>query len=225
MITEIATFELTSPDDLSDPSSTTRSTICAFLTAVLTTDSGARAAYFGQSAENPDTVILFIDWDSTDAHHRFLASPTHDDLASPVLAIMNRTSPPQIIHLPPIPHALVGEQADINVTEVLFYYFPSSLTDEDIAAIDAEMDVLRPSLESSEPKGVFEGWAEEGDVVFQGLRGEERCKVWVHVVGWEDMAAHGRMVGEEEFEDSREMVMGMHDLKGMVMLHTALVEV
>lgn len=74
MITEVAIFELASPANVSDPSSPTASTIRTFLTAVLAAD-GAHAAYFSQSAEEPDTVVMFIDWDSTDAHNRFLASP------------------------------------------------------------------------------------------------------------------------------------------------------
>lgn len=131
----------------------------------------------------------------------------------------------KIIHLPPIPRALLGEQADVNVTEVLFFYFRASLTDEDIAAIDARMDGLRPAIESSEAKGVYDGWAEEKDAVFEGAGGEERCKVWVHVVGWESVEAHERMVKGGEFENSREVVKQMEGLRGMVMFHATLVKV
>lgn len=131
----------------------------------------------------------------------------------------------KIVHLPPIPRALLGEQADVNVTEVLFYYFRASLTDDDIAGIDARMDGLRPALDSSEIKGVYDGWAEEGDAIFEGAGGEERCKVWVHVVGWESVEAHERTVKGEEFENSREVVKGMEGLRGVVMFHATLVKV
>ncbi|OBT45543.1 hypothetical protein VE00_05038 [Pseudogymnoascus sp. WSF 3629] len=223
MITEIATFELVSPADLSDPSSPTRLTLHTFLAALVATD-GAHAGYFGQSAENPDTVIIFIDWDNTEAHHHFLTTPTYDRLSPSLFALMNRSTL-KIIHLPPIPRALLGEQEDVNVTEVLFFYFRASLTDEDIAGIDARMDGLRPALESSEMKGVYDGWAEEEDAVFEGAGGEQRCKVWVHVVGWESMEAHERMVKGGEFENSREVVKQMEGLRGMVMFHAKLVKV
>ncbi|OBT71566.1 hypothetical protein VF21_09578 [Pseudogymnoascus sp. 05NY08] len=224
MITEIATFELATPSDLSDPSCPTTSDLHAFLTD-LVADDGAHAAYFGQSAENPNTAIVFIDWDSTEAHHHFLTTPTYDRNNPSLYALMDRPTL-KIVHLPPIPRALLGEQADVKVTEVLFFYFRASLTDEDIAAIDAKMDELRPALESSEMKGVYDGWAEEEDAVFEGVGGEERCKLWVHVVGWESLEAHERMVKGEEFKNSREVVKGMEGFRGMVMLHmTPLVKV
>ncbi|KFY27209.1 hypothetical protein V493_03641 [Pseudogymnoascus sp. VKM F-4281 (FW-2241)] len=225
MITEIATFKLTSPADFSDAESPTASTIRTFLAAVLATE-GAHAAYFGQVAESPDTVIIFIDWDSTEAHNQFLASPAHDHMASPVLEIMNLSLPPRVLHVPPIPHVLLGEQADINVTEVLFFYFPASITAEDIDDFAARIEKLRPALEDSEAKGVFQGWAEEGDVEYvdsEGVKGE--CKVWVSVVGWEDLEAHLRVAESEEFKVNKELLVGMEVLRGIEMFHTTLVKV
>ncbi|OBT64683.1 hypothetical protein VE03_05906 [Pseudogymnoascus sp. 23342-1-I1] len=224
MITEIATLELAAPADLSDPSSPTTSTIRTFLTAVLAAD-GAHAAYFGQSVEKPDIVIIFIDWDSTDAHHQFLASPASDDIASPLLAITNPAIPPQILHLPPIPHALLGEQPDINISEIIFFYFSTFLTPGDILSIMATMSKLRPALDISEARGVFEGWAEEGGVVYVDEKREERCKALVSVVGWESVEAHGRFVGTEEFRTNREVVMGMGMLRGVEMFNVMLVKV
>ncbi|KFX90627.1 hypothetical protein O988_08110 [Pseudogymnoascus sp. VKM F-3808] len=128
MITEIATFSLLTPADLSDPSSPTTSTIRIFLSAILAADGGAHAAFFGQSVEKVDTVVLFIDWDSSEAHRELLASPAYAAIAAPLLELINPTTPVQILHVPAIPHALLGEQDDINVAEIVFFYFRSSLS-------------------------------------------------------------------------------------------------
>ncbi|KFY10155.1 hypothetical protein V492_05148, partial [Pseudogymnoascus sp. VKM F-4246] len=74
MITELATFHVATPTNLSDPSSATTSTIHTFLSAILATD-GAHAAFIGQPVEDPNMVAMFIDWDSVGAHERFLSSP------------------------------------------------------------------------------------------------------------------------------------------------------
>ncbi|KFY36031.1 hypothetical protein V495_07959, partial [Pseudogymnoascus sp. VKM F-4514 (FW-929)] len=173
MITEIATFSLLTPADLSDPSSPTTSIIRAFLSAILAADGGAHAAFFGQSVEKADTVVLFIDWDSAEAHRQFLASPAYAAIAAPLLALINPTTPVQILHVPAIPHALLGEQDDINVAEVVFFYIRSSLTAAETANVMATLDTLRPALEKSEAKGVCEGWAEEEGVEYGDSDGRE----------------------------------------------------
>jgi hypothetical protein len=73
MITEIAIFELAASADLSDATSPTTSTIRDFLASV-TAAKGAHSAYFGQFIEKPETVIMFIDWDSAAAHKQFVAT-------------------------------------------------------------------------------------------------------------------------------------------------------
>lgn len=137
------------------------------------------------------------------------------------------TTPLQILHVPPIPHTLFGSQSEgINIAEIVFFYFPASLTPEATADITAKMGKLRSVLERSEAKGVFEGWAEEGNVVYTNSKGEEgKCKVWVNVVGWEDVAAHERVVESEEFGVNKEVVMGIEGLRGVEMFHTRLVRV
>lgn len=78
-------------------------------------------------------------------------------------------------------------------------------------------------LEASEAGGVFEGWAEEGGVVYGDQEGG--CRVWVNVVGWEGVEAHGRMTGSEAFREGMEAVMGMERLRGVEMFHARLVRV
>ena len=73
MITEIVTFELAAPANLSIATSPTASTIRAFLSSV-TAAEGAHTAYFGQFDEKPETAVMFIDWDSVAAHKQFMTT-------------------------------------------------------------------------------------------------------------------------------------------------------
>lgn len=73
---------------------------------------------------------------------------------------------------------------------------------------------------------MFEGWAEERDVLYVNEKGEEvRCKVLVTVVGWESVEAHERCVQSDGFRGNREVLMGMEKLRGVEMFHTMLVKV
>lgn len=150
----------------------------------------------------------------------------HDLLLPPILAITNPTLPLKILHLPSIPHALLGEQPDIYIAEIIFFYFPASLTPEDTLSITSTMSKLRPFLESSEAKGVFEGWAEERDVVYDNGKAEEqRCTVLVGVVGWESVEAHERFVESDGLRGNRGVLMGMKKLRGVEMFHATLMKV
>ena len=74
MVTEIITFGLKADADLSDPSSPARKLVVDFLVAELAAP-GARNAYYGQYIEKPETAILFVNWDSLEAHKKFMSSP------------------------------------------------------------------------------------------------------------------------------------------------------
>lgn len=54
---------------------------------------------------------------------------------------------------------------------------------------------------------------------------EGGCRVWVNVVGWESVEAHGRMTGSEAFKGGVEAVMGMERLRGVEIFHVRLVRV
>lgn len=73
MITEIATFELSAPADFSNTTCPTASIIREFLASTKTVG-GAKSAYVGQTNEKPETILMFIDWDSSDAHKQFMAT-------------------------------------------------------------------------------------------------------------------------------------------------------
>jgi hypothetical protein len=137
--------------------------------------------------------------------------------------VMNTVVPPRIIHVPAIPHTVLGEHPGVQVSEVVYFFFPASLTPEDIAGIMESVDKLRPTLERSESLGLFDGWSEEVDILNPNpdLEGE-KGRVWVNVVGWEDVEAHMRMQQSEDFAANAHHLLGITSIRGMEMYHTKL---
>ena len=73
MITEIATFQLNSSTDLSEPNSPAGKVIRDRLIPEHIAN-GAIQVYYGQFIEKPDTAIMFVQWDSYDDRKRFVNS-------------------------------------------------------------------------------------------------------------------------------------------------------
>ena len=138
---------------------------------------------------------------------------------------MNTAVPPRILHVPAIQHSALGEHSEVNVSEVVFFFFPASLTPEDIAGIMASVDKLRPTLERSESLGLFDGWAEEVDIENPNPDlGGEKSRVWVNVVGWKDVAAHMRMQQSEDFAANIHHLTGITSIRGSELYHAKLIK-
>lgn len=74
MVTEIVTFSLKADASLSDPSSPASKVVADFLAPELAAH-GAHNAYYGRYIEKPETGIIFVNWDSLEAHKKFMSSP------------------------------------------------------------------------------------------------------------------------------------------------------
>ena len=74
MITEIATLQLRDEDDLSSPSSTA-SKVIREITAPNLLAHKARFVYYGQFIEKPNTLVIFVNWNTIDDHKSFASSP------------------------------------------------------------------------------------------------------------------------------------------------------
>jgi len=72
--TEIATFAVLPGSNLEDPNSAPGTVWQEILTTVLDQE-GAQRAYWGRQVEDPSMMHLFVDWDSVDAHKKFIAQP------------------------------------------------------------------------------------------------------------------------------------------------------
>ena len=129
----------------------------------------------------------------------------------------------------------LGSHAAVNVSEVIFFYFPRDLSSAARATLTTEnINKMRPVVERSEAIGVYDGWAEEGNVALNSMTVEQReegasgkndnsgCQVWVNVVGWADVEAHMRFQASEDFGANVHYLMDMKHMKGTELFHVRL---
>jgi len=72
-VTELAKLPLKAGTDVSDPNTTAGGVWHDTLNQVLAQD-GAQRAYWGIQVESPNILMLYVDWQSHDAHKNFMAS-------------------------------------------------------------------------------------------------------------------------------------------------------
>jgi len=75
--------------------------------------------------------------------------------------IINEEEPVTVLHVPFIssddPSPALGANSKVGVTEVVFFYFPSTLTLTDRDTIMSSVAKMRPVLERSDALGVYDG--------------------------------------------------------------------
>jgi len=132
---------------------------------------------------------------------------------------------------PPTP--ALGANPAVHATEVVFFYFPSTLTPPQRETIMTSVEKMRPVIEASEAMGVYDGWALENDIVnpnaaaeTEGEGGEgERCQVFVNLVGWESVDAHMQFQGSEAFGRNIHHLLGVKEMRGTELFHVKLTRV
>ena len=122
------------------------------------------------------------------------------------------------------PSPALGANSKVGATEVVFFYFPSTLTRSDTDGIMSSIDKMRPALDRFEALGVYDGWALEDAVPNPGPQASEgeKSKVWVSVVGWVDVDAHMRFQDSEDFQKNLHLLLGIKELRHTEVFHVKL---
>jgi hypothetical protein len=72
-VTEIVAVPLVEDQQIEDPASSLNPVFNKMIQTILA-QPGAQRLHWGRQKENPSTGNLFIDWDSVQDHHKFMAS-------------------------------------------------------------------------------------------------------------------------------------------------------
>ena len=134
-----------------------------------------------------------------------------------------------ILHVPfgpsDDPSPALGANSKVGVTEVVFFYFPSTLTNADKDAIMSGVDKMRPVVQRSESLAVYDGWALEEEVPNPGPNASEgeKSKVYVNVVGWVDVEAHMKFQGSQDFQENIHHLLGLKDMRHTELYHAKLI--
>ncbi|MCJ1313683.1 hypothetical protein MMC25_007362 [Agyrium rufum] len=121
------------------------------------------------------------------------------------------------------PSDALGANKSVGVTEVVFFYSPSSQSQEDRENIMSSVDEMRPCVKRSEALAIFDGWALEEDLTGSFSESKDaKSKVFVNLVGWADVDAHMRFQGSEDFQQNMYHLMGLKDMKHTEFYHVKL---
>ena len=157
-----------------------------------------------------------------------LAQRNYDAHVNHLRSVIDNEKAITILHVPfgpaSDPSAALGANSKVGATEVVFFYFPSSLTDTGRDDIMASVDKMRPVMDRSESLEVFDGWALEEEVPNPGPQASEgeKSKVFVNLVGWVDVEAHERFQGSQDFQESIHHIMGIKDMRHTELYHAKL---
>ena len=122
------------------------------------------------------------------------------------------------------PSPALGTDPKVGVTEVVFMYFPSTLSKSEKGTIMSSVDKMRPVMGRSEALGVYDGWSVEDHVPNPGPNAspDKKSQVYVNVVGWADVEAHMRVQRSEEFRENIHHLMGIKEIRHSELFHVKL---
>jgi hypothetical protein len=122
------------------------------------------------------------------------------------------------------PSPALGANRKVGATEVVFFYFPSTISASDKDAIMSSVNKMRPVVERSEALSVYDGWALEEAVPNPGPHASEgeMSKVYVNLVGWVDVEAHMRFQESEDFQQNIHHLLGIKELRHTDFSHVKL---
>ncbi|KAF8850345.1 hypothetical protein BDZ45DRAFT_633090 [Acephala macrosclerotiorum] len=181
----------------------------ADIIATLQRQDGYQRLYYGRTVENPNLLIMMIDWDSVDAHNKFMSLPEYTPFAQRLGLIIEG------IHLhhflpTPSPPSVLGTAP---VIEFATFY-------------DAAPD-FKASLEKfikvmDNPEGTAgHAYGEIIEEVSKHADGEEgkKGKAVVLTIGWESVDTHMKFRETEKFKSNIGLIRGNHG--GVEMFHVA----
>lgn len=157
-----------------------------------------------------------------------LTKRNYDSHVDHLRSIVDKENAITVLHVPfsPAndPSPVLGANSKVGATEVVFFYFPSSLTDTGKEDIMASVDKVRPIVERSESLAVSDGWALEEKVPNPGPQASdgEMSMVFINLVGWVDVEAHMRFQGSQDFKENIHHLLGIKDLRHIELYHTKL---
>ncbi|KAI9738796.1 MAG: hypothetical protein M1834_008303 [Cirrosporium novae-zelandiae] len=175
---------------------------------------GYQRIYWGYEVEHENNVDLLVDWDSVDAHKRFMASPEYGPFGGEFGSIMG--GPVHVHHRNMQPHPPIAPFS-APVTELCTFFLAPDISPEAQKKYEAEMKSFAEVIEKHAKgcKGTSMGWVMEQ--MSHGNLG--KTKAHTLAVGWESVEAHMAYRETKEFQDSikpvRELVKGaeVHHVK------------
>ncbi|KAL8871719.1 MAG: hypothetical protein Q9174_002508 [Haloplaca sp. 1 TL-2023] len=217
-VTEVVTIPLQAGAEIENPNAAAGKILSEVL-RTLQKQEGYQHAYYGRMIEAPNSLQLYVDWESIDAHKKFMGQPYYGPFCENLLSIVDGEL--KVFHSNLSPHppsvALSGTSA---VTEVVMHYFAADLPESNQASFESNLQKFVKVLEK---KAVgFAGFA--GGWVVEEQRHEKvegNAKMWQTCIGWPSVDAHMAFRETQDFKDNVHL-MKPDFTKATTMHHVAL---
>ena len=216
-VTELATIPLKTGATIEDPDSSA-GTIWSASLHTISQQQGYQRAFYGRELENLSLVQLFIDWDSYEAHHNFVKSPTYGPFEKHLMTIMDGDVDMRHANFDPHPPSIAMGSATAPVTEVLTAYVLEK--SEKYAANSRKFGEMIKS-EAEGCKGVSSGWILE-EVAPSSSTDGEKGHAYINVIGWESKEKHMQFRQTQVFKDNIHLL--RTGTKGLEVHHTSFVQ-
>ncbi|KAL8805413.1 MAG: hypothetical protein Q9182_001979 [Xanthomendoza sp. 2 TL-2023] len=205
MATEIVTASLQPGIDVDDPNSTAGKVLSDMFNT-LQQQEGYQRAYHGHQVENLSIWQLLIDWDSVEAHEKFMSQPYYEAVIKHLMSIVDGQNIAIChAHFSPHPPSVAVSGTVAPVTEMIAHHFSSDISDDDRASFESNMKKFAQLLEEKAAgfKGFAGGWVVE-DIEHAEVGG--KTKTWQSCVGWQSVEAHMAFRETEEFKDNVHLI-------------------
>ncbi|KAL8846693.1 MAG: hypothetical protein Q9221_008221 [Calogaya cf. arnoldii] len=222
MATEIATIPLKPGIDLDDPSSAAGKVLQDTF-SVLRGQDGYQRAYHGRQVESPNIWQLLVDWDSVDAHKKFMAQPYYEPFGKQLMSIVDGDIHSlRHAHLSPHPPSAAVSGTTSPVTEMITHYFSADISESNQSSFESNMEEFVKCLEKAEGfKGFAGGWVVE-EAEHEAVEGKAR--LWQSCVGWQSVEEHMAFRETEDFKENVHLIRPDFT-KAMTVHHTKFTEV
>jgi len=151
---------------------------------VLSEQSGWQQIHFGTQIEHPDTLQMFIDWDSIEKHKEFEASAKYGPFLQRFSGVI--AGPPTIYHADFLPADALARATAAPVTEVVALNFageagvPSGTMEALLKFRQSIIDANVPGFVDAAGGPTYE------EIEIDGTKG----KAVIMAIGWESVEAH-----------------------------------
>ena len=143
-------------------------------------------------------------------------------------SIINEEKPISVLHVPFSPSGdpspALGVNNKVRAAEVVFFYFPSTLSRGERETVMSSVIKIRPVMECSNALAVYDGWTLEETVPNPGPQASdgEMSQVYMNLVGWTDVEAHAKFSNSEDFQQNIYHLLGIKEIRHTELFHVRL---
>ena len=163
-------------------------------------------------------LCAWLDWDSVDAHKKFMADPSYGPFLKRFASALDGKATIFHVNLDPHPPAPAVSHTFSPVTECFTSFFDPSISESEQADYDAVVrKLLKDSADSQgRPKALAAGWIMEE---IEKTEGEGKTKAHIAFIGWESVDDHMAAKEAPQWKENITKVREAPKVKGFEVHH------